>query len=506
MKNRKLDANENLFQSFSIIKTSISEKRLISCINQRPVKFYAVEEPFLFHFNEVYCNIMLSMKKRLVILGAGESGVGAALLAKQQGYEVFVSDGAAISENYKTILQLNKIDFEESKHTIEKIFNADEVMKSPGIPEKNELVKKIRANGVTIISEIELAYRYKGNSRIIAITGSNGKTTTTALTYHMCKTGGANCAMVGNIGYSFARQVAEDPKELYVAELSSFQLDDIKTFRPDVAILTNITEDHLDRYEYKFENYINSKFRVTLNQQATDVFIYNLDDEVTTKTINNYPIKSTLAPFTMSKQLPQGAYLLNAKMHLKWKNEEMQMSIEDFAIKGKHNQYNSMAASLAATAVDIRKEKIREALQTFESLEHRMEHVVNIKGVEFINDSKATNINSTWFALESMEKPVILILGGVDKGNDYSLLKELVKEKVKAIVCMGIENRKIHEAFGDIVSLIVNTENTKDAVQSAFHFANKGDVVLLSPACASFDLFKNYEDRGNQFKQAVKEL
>ena len=446
------------------------------------------------------------MPKRMVILGAGESGVGAALLAKQQGYDVFVSDAGNIKENYRTALQLNKIDFEEGQHSIEKIMNADEVMKSPGIPEKNDLVKMIRAKGIGIISEIELAYRFKGNSRIIAITGSNGKTTTTALTYHMCKTAGANCAMVGNIGYSFAKQVAEDPKELYVAEISSFQLDDIKTFRPDVAVLTNITEDHLDRYEYRIENYTASKFRVAMNQQPEDIFIYNLDDEVTTKTINNYPIKSTLAPITMSKQLPQGAYLLNAKMHLKWKNEEMQMSIEDFALKGKHNQYNSMAASLAATAMDIRKEKIREALQTFESLEHRMEPVATIKGVEYINDSKATNVNSTWFALESMEKPVILILGGVDKGNDYSLIRELVKEKVKAIVCMGTENRKIHEAFGDVVSLMVNTDNAKDAVKSAYHFANKGDVVLLSPACASFDLFKNYEDRGDQFKKAVKEL
>ena len=446
------------------------------------------------------------MSERLVILGAGESGIGTALLAKQQGYEVFVSDGSMIKEDNKALLQLNNIDFEEAKHSNEKILNATEVMKSPGIPEKNELVKTIRAKGIPIISEIEFAYRYKGNSKIIAITGSNGKTTTTAMTYHMCKTGGADCAMVGNIGYSFAKQIAQDPKQLYVAEISSFQLDDIKTFRPDVAILTNITEDHLDRYDYKFENYINSKFRLVMNQQPHDIFIYNMDDEVTVKTIHNYPIKSTLAPFTMSKQLPQGAYLLNAKMHLKWKTEEMQMSIEDFALKGRHNQYNSMAASLAATAVDIRKEKIREALQTFESLEHRMEHVATIRNVEFINDSKATNVNSTWFALESMEKPVILILGGVDKGNDYSLIKELVKEKVKAIVCMGTDNRKIHEAFGDIVSLIVNTDNAKDAVQSAFHFASKGDVVLLSPACASFDLFKNYEDRGIQFKQAVKEL
>jgi UDP-N-acetylmuramoylalanine--D-glutamate ligase len=446
------------------------------------------------------------MVKRIVILGAGESGVGAALLATQQGYDVFVSDAGSIKQNYKAELTASNIRFEEAMHTEAEILNADEVMKSPGIPEKNELVKKIRAKGIPIISEIEFAYRYKGNSKIIAITGSNGKSTTTALTYHICKHGGADCAIVGNIGYSFAKQIAEDPKNLYVAEISSFQLDDIKTFRPDVAVLTNITEDHLDRYDYKMKNYIDSKFRITMNQQKEDVFIYCMDDEVTMKAMNDYPIKSTLAPFTMSKQLPQGAYLANAKMHLKWKSEEMQMNISDFAVKGKHNQYNTMAASLAATVVDIRKEKIREALQTFESLEHRMEPVATIRGVEFINDSKATNVNSTWFALESMEKPTILILGGVDKGNDYSLIKELVKDKVKAIVCMGVENRKIHEAFGDTVSLMVNTSTAQEAVQAAFHFANKGDVVLLSPACASFDLFKNYEDRGKQFKQAVKEL
>jgi UDP-N-acetylmuramoylalanine--D-glutamate ligase len=443
---------------------------------------------------------------RLVIIGAGESGVGAALLAKQQGYNVFVSDGGTIKELYKIELQKNSIDFEESQHSEEKILSAGEVIKSPGISEKNDLIKKIREKGIPVISEIEFAYRYKGNSKIIAITGSNGKTTTTSLIYHMCKLGGLDCALVGNIGYSFAMQIATDPKPLYVAEISSFQLDDIKTFRPDVAVLTNITEDHLDRYDYKIQNYINSKFRIVENQQEGDVFIYCLDDETTIKNIDKYTIKSTLYPITMSKELPQGAYLANAKMHLKWKSEEMQMSIDDFKIKGKHNQYNSMAASLAATAVDIRKEKIREALQTFESLEHRMESVATIKGVEFINDSKATNINSTWFALESMEKPTILILGGVDKGNDYSLLKEMVTEKVKAIVCMGTDNRKIHEAFGDIVSLIVNTVTAAEAVQAAFHFANKGDVVLLSPACASFDLFKNYEDRGNQFKQAVKNL
>jgi UDP-N-acetylmuramoylalanine--D-glutamate ligase len=446
------------------------------------------------------------MKKKLVILGAGESGVGTALLASQQGYDVFVTDGGEIKEIYKNELLSNGIDFEELKHTEEKILLADEVMKSPGIPEKNELVKKIREKGITIISEIEFAFRYKGSSRIIAITGSNGKTTTTALTWHICKNAGMDCAMVGNIGYSFARQLALDPKSLYVIEISSFQLDDIKTFRPDVAILTNITEDHLDRYDYKMQNYVNSKFRVVQNQQANDVFIYNLDDKITNQYINNYSIQSTLYPITMSKELPQGAYLTNAQMHLKWKTEDMQMSIEDFALKGKHNQYNSMAASLGATAVGIKKESIRESLQTFQSLEHRMEPVAKIKGVQFINDSKATNVNSTWFALESINEPTILILGGVDKGNDYSLLNDLVKEKVKAIVCMGTDNRKIHEAFGDFVSLIVNATTADEAVKAAFHFADKGDVVLLSPACASFDLFKNYEDRGIQFKNAVKDL
>lgn len=446
------------------------------------------------------------MKKRVVILGAGESGVGAALLATRQGFDVFVSDAGNISDVYRAELDSHKITYEEAGHTESYILNADEVIKSPGIPEKADIIKKIRAKQIPVISEIEFACRFIGNSKVIAITGSNGKTTTTALTYHICKHAEMDCAMVGNIGFSFAKQVATDPRELYVAEISSFQLDDIVSFRPDVAILTNITEDHLDRYDYKLENYVKSKFRITANQQPGDVFIYNLDDETTMKYLTNYPINSTKAPITMSKELPQGAYLTNAKMHLKWKGEEMQMSVEDFAIKGKHNQYNSMAASMAATAVDIRKEKIREALQTFESLEHRMEHVANIKGVEFINDSKATNVNSTWFALESMTKPVILILGGVDKGNDYNLLKELVREKVKAIVCMGTDNRKIHEAFGDIVPLIVNTENASEAVQAAFHFSNKGEVVLLSPACASFDLFKNYEDRGRQFKQAVKNL
>ena len=446
------------------------------------------------------------MKKKTVILGAGESGIGAALLAQQKGHEVFVSDGGMINPVFKNELVLAAIDFEEGRHTGEKIFDASLVVKSPGIPSKAKIVQDLQMKGIEIISEIEFAYRYKNESKIIAITGSNGKTTTTAMTYHICKEAGLDCAMVGNIGFSFARQIAIEPKKVYVLEVSSFQLDDIKFFRPDVAVLTNITEDHLDRYDYKFENYIKSKFNIIKNQSENDVFIYNADDEITRKYLNNFLNKTNLLPYSMSNELPQGAYILNAEMHIKWQNEEMTMSVDDFAVKGKHNQYNAMAAGLSATVMGIRKEKIRVAVQTFQSLEHRMEPVATIRGVEFINDSKATNTNSTWYALESMTKPTILILGGVDKGNDYSFIKDLVKEKVKAIVCMGTDNRKIHEAFGHEVELMVNTTSAKDAVQAAFHFADKGDVVLLSPACASFDLFKNYEDRGKQFKEAVKDL
>ena len=446
------------------------------------------------------------MKKRMVILGGGESGVGAALLAKQQGYEVFLSDGSSLKENYRNELRSAGIDFEEGQHDEARILMADEVVKSPGIPEKNELVKKIRENGIGVISEIELAYRYKGNSKIIAITGSNGKTTTTALTYHICNEAGLDCAMVGNIGFSFARQVALAPKALYVIEISSFQLDDIKTFRPDIAILTNITEDHLDRYDYNFENYIRSKFRIAMNQQSTDHFIYCYDDEVTMKYLNKFNIQSNQLPISMKRELPNGAFIKDGDMYVRTGQDFTSMSVFDFALKGKHNQYNTMAACVAATILDIRKDKIRDAVQNFQSLEHRMEHVATIRGVEFINDSKATNVNSTWYALESMTKPTILILGGVDKGNDYSLITDLVKEKVKSIICLGTDNRKIHEAFGNFVSPIVNTGSALEAVHAAFHFAEKGDVVLLSPACASFDLFKNYEDRGNQFKQAVKEL
>ena len=443
---------------------------------------------------------------RIVILGAGESGIGAALLAKKNDWEVFVSDAGSVKPDLKKELEEAAIGFEEGEHSKEKILNASLVVKSPGIAEKNEMVKAIRESGIEIISEIEFAFRYKDDSKIIAVTGSNGKTTTTAMIYHICKTGNADCAMVGNIGYSFARQVAKEPKKLYVVEVSSFQLDDIKTFKPDVAVLTNITEDHLDRYDYKFENYIYSKFRIIENQDENDFFIYNDDDETTKKYLNKFLKNSNPLPISMNHELPEGAYITNAKMHLKWKNEEMQMNVEDFAVKGKHNQYNTMAAGISSAVMGIRKEKIREAIQTFKSLEHRMATVAMIRGVEFINDSKATNVNSTWYALESMTKPVILILGGVDKGNDYSFIKDLVKEKVKAIVCMGLDNTKIHEAFGNDVQLMINTQSAKDAVQAAFHFADKGDVVLLSPACASFDLFKNYEDRGNQFIEAVKDL
>lgn len=446
------------------------------------------------------------MGHRLVILGGGESGIGAALLGKEKGYEVFLSDGSAIKPKYKQTLFDNGIEFEEGQHTTEKILSADEVMKSPGIPEKNELVKAIRKKGIPVISEIELAYRFKGNSKIVAITGSNGKSTTTALIYHICKTAGLDAAMVGNIGISFAKQVAVDPKHVYVVEVSSFQLDDIKDFRPDIAVLLNITEDHLDRYDYLFENYINSKFRIIANQTNEDHFIYCDDDEVIRQKLPLLTIHTNPLPFSMKHEVKKGGYIKGDQMMLRIQEERVSMSIYDFALKGKHNNYNTMAAGIAAATLGIRKEKIREAVKNFHSLEHRMEFVAMVRGVEFVNDSKATNVNSTWFALESMNKPTILVLGGTDKGNDYSLIAELVKEKVKAIVCMGVDNKKIIEAFKDLVPVIVETDSAKKAVNASFKLAAKGDVVLLSPACASFDLFKNYEDRGTQFKEAVKEL
>jgi len=435
---------------------------------------------------------------KLVILGAGESGVGTALLAKQKGYEVFVSDASAIKPVFLKELEENAIEFESGSHNVERILNADEVMKSPGIPEKNELVKAIRAKGIPVISEIEFGYRYKGNSKIAAITGSNGKSTTTALLYHICQVASQDVAMVGNIGYSFARQVAIDPKALYVIEVSSFQLDDIIYFKPDIAILLNISEDHLDRYNYQFENYIKSKFRIIENQTAQDYFIYCIDDEVIVKHLELLTTNTNPLPFSMKQEVKKGGYIKNDQMMLKIQEERVTMSIYDFALKGKHNAYNSMAASIAATTLGIRKEKIREAVSNFHSLEHRMEFVATVRGVDFVNDSKATNVNSTWYALESMQKSTVLILGGIDKGNDYALIAELVKDKVKAIVCMGTDNQKIIDFFKDIVPVIVEADSAKKAV--------KGDVVLLSPACASFDLFKNYEDRGAQFKESVKEL
>ncbi len=445
------------------------------------------------------------MKKRMVILGGGESGVGAALLAKARDYDVMLMDQGSLTDGYRKQLDEAGVSFVEGSIDEEKLFSADEIVKSPGIPETNPIIKRIREKGISLVGEIELAFRYKGDSKIIAITGSNGKSTTTALIFHICKHAGLDCAMVGNIGYSFARQIAEDPKKLYIAEVSSFQLDDIKTFRPDVAVLLNISEDHLDRYEYRFENYVKSKFRITINQQPSDHFIFNYDDEVILKYLQQNPIKSNQLPISMKHKVDKGGYIANGEMHTKVNDEVQQMSIYDFALKGKHNQFNTMAACLAGATMDIRKNKIREAVQTFENLEHRMEMVATIRGVEFINDSKATNVNSTWFALESITKPVVLILGGIDKGNDYSLITELVQEKVKAIVCMGLDNLKIHEAFGGMVRM-VDTSGAREAVAASFALAAPGDVVLLSPACASFDLFKNYEDRGKQFKEAVRDL
>jgi len=446
------------------------------------------------------------LSKRLVILGAGESGIGTALLAKQKGYEVFVSDGSTIKANFQKELEDNGIAFESGKHSVDQILNADEVMKSPGIPEKNEMVKAIRAKGIPVISEIEFGYRYKGFSKITAITGSNGKSTATSLLYHICQLVNDDVAMVGNIGFSFARQIAVAPKSLYIIEVSSFQLDDIIHFKPDIAILLNITEDHLDRYDYKFENYIKSKFRIIENQTAQDYFIYCIDDEVIVKHLELLTTNTNPLPFSMKQEVKKGGYIKNDQMMLKIQEERVSMSIYDFALKGKHNAYNTMAASIAATTLGIRKEKIREAVSNFHSLEHRMEFVATVRGVDFVNDSKATNVNSTWYALESMQKSTVLILGGVDKGNDYELIAELVKEKVKAIICMGTDNKKIIDFFGDKVASIVEADSAKKAVTAAFKLAEKGDVVLLSPACASFDLFKNYEDRGIQFKEAVKEL
>jgi UDP-N-acetylmuramoylalanine--D-glutamate ligase len=443
--------------------------------------------------------------KTLVVLGAGESGVGTAILGKQKGYNVFVSDKGTITKKYKEVLLNNEIFFEEGKHSDTKIFTADVVMKSPGIPDDVPLVKALIENGIPVISEIEFASRYT-DGVIIGITGSNGKTTTTMLTNHILKNGGLHVGMGGNIGESFAQQIAEEQYDYHVLELSSFQLDGIKNFAPHIAIITNITPDHLDRYNYEFEKYIYSKFRITENQTENDFLIYDYDDEVISNWIKNKEIKATLLPFSLEKELEKGAYLKENKIIIKYKTSETIMGISTLALKGKHNTKNAMAAALTASLLKIRKDSIRESLEDFEGAAHRLEPVLKINGVQYINDSKATNVNATFYALESMQSPTVWIVGGVDKGNDYLDLMPLVREKVKAIVCLGLDNQKIVQTFYNVVDLIVETAGAEEAVKVAYKIAEKGDSVLLSPACASFDLFENYEDRGNKFKQAVREL
>lgn len=445
-------------------------------------------------------------KQRIVVLGAGESGVGAAMLAQKQGFEVFVSDFGAIPTQYKERLEELNIAFEEKQHTADLILNATEVVKSPGIPEKAPMIKALKAKGISVISEIEFAKRYT-KAKTICITGSNGKTTTSLLTYHILKNAGLNVALAGNIGNSFAALVATADFDYYVLEISSFMLDDMYEFKADISILLNITPDHLDRYDYKLSNYAASKLRITQNQQSDDVFIYCADDDETLKAMKSVKINSGMHAFSIRKEIENGAYLEGNNIHININlKEELTMSITELALQGKHNVYNSMAAGIVAKILDIKNSVIRESMGDFKNVEHRLEHVGKISGVEYINDSKATNVNSTWYALESVNPGVILIMGGVDKGNDYSMLKDLVREKVRAIVCLGKDNKRIHEAFEDDVEVIVNTFSANEAVQVAYHLANKGNTVLLSPACASFDLFKNYEDRGNQFKMAVKEL
>ena len=442
---------------------------------------------------------------KLVVLGAGESGVGTAILGKQKGYDVFVSDKGTIAKKYKKVLLNNSISFEEGKHTEDKIFDADVVMKSPGIPDTVSLITTLKQNGVSVISEIEFASKYT-NGVIVGITGSNGKTTTTMLVNHILKKAGLNVGMGGNIGESFAEQVAENNYDIHVLELSSFQLDGIESFAPHIAIITNITPDHLDRYDYKFENYVNSKFRITENQTEDDFLIYDFDDEVISNWFKNNKVKATLLPFSIKNEIEQGVCLKGEKIIIKYKTEHKIMGISTLALKGKHNTKNAMAAAMTASLLKVRKDTIRESLEDFEGAEHRLENVLKISGVQYINDSKATNVNATFYALDCMQSPTVWIVGGVDKGNDYLDLMPLVREKVKAIICLGVDNRKIVQTFCNVVDLIVETSGAEEAVKVAYKIAEKGDAVLLSPACASFDLFENYEDRGNKFKQAVREL
>jgi UDP-N-acetylmuramoylalanine--D-glutamate ligase len=443
--------------------------------------------------------------KRLVILGGGESGVGTAILGKKEGFDVFVSDMGKIKTVYQEVLNQYGIAWEDQQHTEEKILNATLVMKSPGIPDKVEIVKKLRGLGIPVISEIEFAAPYT-QAVTIGITGSNGKTTTTMLTYHLLKSAGLQVGLAGNIGKSFAWQVAETEQDYYVLELSSFQLDGIVNYKPHIAVLTNISPDHLDRYEYKYENYINSKFRITMNQTEQDYFIYDADDEASIEWLKQNKTNAQLLPFSISKTFQKGAYLNQNTMEVNINEEEFIMETEYIALEGKHNMKNAMAATSVAKLMQIRNATIRESLSNFQGVEHRLEKVLKIQNVQYINDSKATNVNATFFALDSMNAPTVWIVGGVDKGNDYTELMPLVREKVKAIVCLGVENTKIIEAFGNVVDLVIEVDNMFDAVNMSAHIAEKGDTVLLSPACASFDLFENYEDRGNQFKQVVKGL
>ncbi|WP_222983361.1 UDP-N-acetylmuramoyl-L-alanine--D-glutamate ligase [Flagellimonas meishanensis] len=442
---------------------------------------------------------------RLVILGGGESGVGTAILGQKKGYEVFVSDKGEIKEKYSKVLEHFGIEWESGQHTEAKIMNAHVVMKSPGIPDTVPLVRQLVENGIPVISEIEFAAKYS-SATTIGITGSNGKTTTTMLTYHLLKNGGLNVGMAGNIGDSFAKIVAERDFEHYVLEISSFQLDGIVDFKPHIAIITNITPDHLDRYGYKFENYIASKFRIAMNQDQNDYLIYDGDDQVIRDWLAEHPVQSKLIPFSLKEKPKEGAWLENDMIKLKIEHKTLEMSTDILALDGQHNVKNAMAGSLAALLVNVRKENIRQSIQSFQGVPHRLEKVLKINHVEYINDSKATNVNATFYALDGIKKPIVWIAGGIDKGNDYNELMPLVREKVKAIVCLGMDNTKLKDAFGNVIDLMVETYSMEEAVKVAYKIAERGDAVLLSPACASFDLFKNYEDRGDQFKNAIKNL
>ena len=442
--------------------------------------------------------------KRLVVLGGGESGVGSALLGKVKGYEVFVSDFGTIKEKYKNVLIHHEIEWEEEGHTEVKILNADMVMKSPGIPEKVPIIKQLRANGISIVSELEFASHFT-KANIVGITGSNGKTTTATLTHHILKQE-LDVGLSGNIGDSFAKQILEFDYPNYVLEISSFQLDDIVHFKPHIAVITNITSDHLDRYDYKFENYITSKFNIAMNQTKNDYLIYDADDDVITTWLKQHPVRSRLLPFSLNKTIENGACLDKDNIKITIDNNQITMPVKDISLQGNHNIKNAMAASTVAHLLKIRKQTIRESLENFQGVEHRLEHVLKINKVNYINDSKATNVNATYYALESMDAPTVWIVGGQDKGNDYKELYPFVNEKVKAIICLGVDNSKIIDAFNGMVDIMVETQFMSEAVKIAYKIADSGDNVLLSPACASFDLFENYEDRGRQFKEAVRNL